>query len=246
LRSRLREAYFIGLFDSLPLLRDPMILVLLSMISFLPVLFIFVFTGAGSTTYQAVVGAIVLSLAFTGLFSSQSVYFNKHWFRFQDILVADGVSPLAYAVGLSLATFIVSIPALVVAVALLFVWVHPDVVGVLLGALASIALWISMVLTGFAIGASTKNVRRANSLPQVLSFFLGFIPPVYYTLDRLPAEVQPFALLAPTTHAAQLAKYYVGLVDLTGTDIAIGWAYLVVFAGAMAFLAIRKAHWTDP
>jgi len=246
LKNRLREAYFVGLFDSLPLLRDPMILVLLSMISFLPVLFTFVITGAGPVTYQAVVGAIVLSLAFTGLFSSQSVYFNKHWFRFQDILVADGISPTAYALGLSFATFIVSVPALAVALLLLVVWVHPDLVGLLFGALASIALWISMVFAGFAIGASTKNVRRANSFPQVLSFFLGFIPPVYYTLDRLPAEVRPIALLAPTTHAAQLAKHYVGLIHLGELDIIIGWAYLAIFAAIMAFIAIRKAHWTDP
>ena len=40
---RAREALYIGLFDSLPLLRDPMLMILLSLISFLPVLFIFVF-----------------------------------------------------------------------------------------------------------------------------------------------------------------------------------------------------------
>jgi len=223
-----------------------MMMILLSMISFLPVLFIFVFTGPGATTSQAVVGAIVLSLGFTGLFSSQSVYFNKHWFRFQDILVADGVSPLAYAIGLSLSTLIVSIPALLIAVALLVLWIQPDVLGMLLGALVSVALWVAMVLAGFAIGASTKNVRRANSLPNVLSFLLGFLPPVYYTLDRLPPEIRPFALLVPTTHAAQLAKYYVGLLPLSEVDILMGWAYLAVFGGLMAFVAVRKAHWTDP
>lgn len=246
MNRRLREAYSVGLFDSLPLLRDPMILILLSAFSFLPVLFTFVFTGVADVTYQAVVGAILLSLAFTGLFSSQSVYFNKHWFRFQDIMVADGVSPIAYAVGLSFSTVIVSLPSIVLALVLLIVWVHPDVVGLLLALLVSTAMWVSMVFTGFALGASTKNVRRANSLPQVLSFFLGFIPPVYYTLDRLPAAVQPLALLAPTTHAAQLAKYYVGLVSLGSLDLVIGWVYLIAFAALMAIIAIRKAHWTDP
>lgn len=246
MKRPLREAYFIGLFDSLPLLRDPMILVLLSAFSFLPVLFTFVFTGIGPITHQAVVGAIVLSLAFTGLFSSQSVYFNKHWFRFQDIMVADGISPMAYAIGLSFATFIVSLPSILVAMALLVVWVGPDAVGLAFAVLVAVAMWISMVFTGFALGASTKNVRRANSLPQVLSFFLGFVPPVYYTLDRLPAEIQPLALLAPTTHAAQLAKHYVGLISIGDLDILIGWIYLAAFAAIMAFIAMRKAHWTDP
>ena len=244
--SRLREAYYIGLFDSLPLLRDPMILVLLSMISFLPVLFTFVFTGSGDSTQGALVGAIVLSLAFTGLFSAQSVYFNKHWFRFQDMLVASKVSPASYAFGLSLSTFIVSLPSLVLALGMLLAARPVPVLDILLAMVVSIALWISMLFTGFAIGASTKNVRRANSLPQVLSFFLGFIPPVYYPLDRLPASMQPLALLAPTTHAAQLAKHYFGLLNLGPTDILIGWAYMLGFSAIMAFVAMRRAHWTDP
>lgn len=246
MKTRLREAFYIGLFDSLPLLRDPMILVLLSMISLLPVLFAFVFIGGGPTTLGALVGAIVLSLAFTGLFSAQSVYFNKHWFRFQDILVASPVSPASYAFGLSLSTFIVSIPSLVIALVLILTARPVAILDVLLALVVSLALWISMLFTGFAIGASTKNVRRANSLPQVLSFFLGFIPPVYYPLSQLPPEVQPLALLSPTTHAAQLAKHYFGLLTLSGTEIVIGWAYMIAFAAVMAVVALRRAHWVDP
>ena len=246
MRKRLREAFYIGMFDSLPLLRDPAILVLLSMISMLPVLFTFVFTGTGPSTDQALVGAVVLSLAFTGLFSAQSVYFNKHWFRFQDILVASPVSPASYAFGLSLSTFIVSIPTLAIALGLILANHAVPVLGLLLAISVSLALWVSMLFTGFALGASTKNVRRANTLPNVLAFFLGFIPPVYYPLDRLPESIQPFALLAPTTHAAQLAKHYVGLIVVPDSQILIGWAYMVGFAGLMAFLALRRAHWTDP
>ena len=88
MRMRLREALYIGLFDALPLLRDPMMMLMVSMLSFLPVLFIFVFAGTGGSALQSLVGAVVLTLAFTGLLSAQSVYFNKHWFRFQDIFVA--------------------------------------------------------------------------------------------------------------------------------------------------------------
>ena len=246
MRKRIREALYIGLFDSLPLLRDPAILLLLSMFSLLPVLFTFVFTGGGSMTQQALVGAIVLSLAFTGLFSAQSVYFNKHWFRFQDMLVASPVSPASYAFGLSVSTFIVSVPSLVIALLLLVAARPVQLLDVGLAMVVSLALWISMLFTGFAIGASTKNVRRANSLPQVLSFFLGFIPPVYYPLSQLPPEIQPFALLAPTTHAAQLAKHYFGLVSLGVNDIVIGWTYMLAFSALMAYVALKRAHWVDP
>src|SRR5437773_12539110 len=75
---------------------------------------------------------------------------------------------------------------------------------------------------------------------------MGFLPPVYYPLSRLPAIAQPFAMLIPTTHAAQLAKYYFGLIQLPASELVIGWAYLLGFAALMGFLASRRAHWGDP
>src|SRR5437870_10496312 len=247
LKSRIREALYIGLFDALPLLRDPMLLVVISLFSFLPVIFIFVFADQKSAM-QSLVGAIVLTFSFTGLFASQSVYFNKQWFRFQDMLVASKVSPASYAVGLSVSGLVVALPGVVVALVLLLLSGPMPAAGVLLLLATSLLLWIGLVFVGFAIGATTKNARRANSIPQVLSIALGFLPPVYYPLDRLPAYpiAKAFAMLIPTTHAAQLAKYYFGLVDIPGWQVALGWAYLLGFAALMGFLASRRAHWVDP
>ncbi len=243
---RAREAVYIGLFDSLPLLRDPMLLILLSLIAFLPVLFIFAFGVGGGALLASVVGAIVLSLAFAGIGSAQSVYFNKHWFRFQDIFVASRVSPISYALGLSVSTLLVSLPALVIAFAVLMLDTPMGVLGLL--ALLAVAglTWMAMLLMGFALGASTKNTRRANSLPQLLGLLLGFLPPVYYPLSQLPPALQPLALALPTTNAAQLAKYYAGLIPLTPLEFWFGWAYLVGFVAAMVVIASRMAHWMDP
>ena len=77
-----------------------MLLVVISLFAFLPVIFIFVFADQASAV-QSLIGAIVLTFSFTGLFASQSVYFNKQWFRFQDMFVASKVSPASYALGLS-------------------------------------------------------------------------------------------------------------------------------------------------
>src|SRR5438132_13590661 len=245
LKSRIREALYIGLFDALPLLRDPMLLVVISLFSFLPVIFIFVFADQKSAV-QSLVGAIVLTFSFTGLFASQSVYFNKQWFRFQDMLVASRVSPASYAVGLSVSGLVVALPGVLVALALLLLSGPWTAVGVLLLLATSLLMWIGLVFVGFAIGATTKNARRANSIPQVLSIALGFLPPVYYPLSFLPAIARPLAMLIPTTHAAQLAKFYFGLIQISTSEIVIGWAYLLGFAALMGFLASRRAHWVDP
>src|SRR5213596_2310923 len=245
LKSRIREAIYIGMFDALPLLRDPMLLVVISLFSFLPVIFIFVFADQKSAM-QSLVGAIVLTFSFTGLFASQSVYFNKQWFRFQDMLVASKVSPASYAVGLSVSGLVVALPGVLVALVLLLLSGPAPAFGILVALATSLLLWIGLVFVGFAIGATTKNARRANSIPQVLSIALGFLPPVYYPLSRLPAIAQPIAMLIPTTHAAQLAKYYFGLISIPASEVVIGWAYLLGFAALMGFIASRRAHWVDP
>ena len=245
MKSKIREALYIGLFDALPVLRDPMLLVIISLFAFLPVIFIFVFADQQSAR-QSLVGAIVLTFSFTGLFASQSVYFNKQWFRFQDMFVASKVSPASYALGLSLSGLVIALPGVFVAFVLLLLSGPADAVGILLLLGTSIILWIGLVFVGFAIGATTKNARRANSIPQVLSIAMGFLPPVYYPLSRLPALAQPFAMLIPTTHAAQLAKYYYGLITITASEVAISWVYLLGFAALMGFLASRRAHWVDP
>ena len=243
---RVREAVYIGLFDSLPLLRDPMLMILLSLISFLPVLFIFVFSAGESAFLQSVVGAIVLSLAFAGIGSAQSVYFNKHWFRFQDIFEASRVSPISYALGLSVSTLIISLPAIVIAFVILALDTTAGPYGLLAVLAVSAVTWMTMLLMGFALGASTKNTRRANSLPQLLGLLLGFLPPVYYPLSLVPSYLQPLAMLIPTTQAAQLSKYYAGLLTISPAEIVFGWAYLIGFAVVLAVLAARMAHWTDP
>ncbi len=246
MRTKLRQAFYIGLFDSLPTLRDPGILFLLSLLSFLPVLFIYVFAGTGSAALGSIAGATVLILSFTGLNAAQSVYFNKHWFRFQDMLVATGVSPTTYALGLSMGTLIVSSPAVALSLGLLLAGSFPGIIQILLALASILILWVAMIFIGFSIGTATKNLRRANSLPPILSIALGFLPPVYYPLSRLPSYLQPLALLVPTTEAAQLVKYYFGLLPLSAFDIQISWLYLAAFAGVAAFLAVRRANWVDP
>src|SRR5438046_7343884 len=143
LKSRIREALYIGLFDALPLLRDPMLLVVISLFSFLPVIFIFVFADQKSAM-QSLVGAIVLTFSFTGLFASQSVYFNKQWFSFQAMLVASKVSPASYAVGLSVSGLVVALPGVLVALVLLLLSGSAPAFGILVASVASRLPWVGL------------------------------------------------------------------------------------------------------
>ena len=243
---KLNEVLYIGLWDALPFLRDPMLFAIISGLAFFPVLFLALFTG--SAALPALVGAAVMSLAFLGLSIAQSVYFNKHWFRFQDILVASPVSPLSYALGLSLSSLIGSTPALVLSFSILIYYVPVAPLNFLAVLAVSALLWLGLVFIGYTIGLSVKNTRKANSIPQILGFVLGFLPPVYYPLSLLPTFLRPVAMLVPTTDAAQLAKYYFGLLptSLSQTEVFTSWAYLLGFVALMVFITARKAHWVDP
>src|SRR5207244_7447814 len=102
--------------------------------------------------------------SFTGLFASQSVYFNKQWFRFQDMLVASKVSPASYAVGLSVSGLVVALPGVLVALVLLLLSGPTSVAGIFLLMSTSLILWIGLVFVGFAIGAATQNPRLATAI----------------------------------------------------------------------------------
>src|SRR5256712_7930299 len=143
-----------------------MLLVVISLFSFLPVIFIFVFADQKSAT-QSLVGAIVLTFSFTGLFASQSVYFNKQWFRFQDMLVASKVSPASYAVGLSVSGLVVALPGVVVALVLLLLSGPMPAAGGFLLFATSLLLCVGLVFLGFSIRATNKNARPAHAVPQI-------------------------------------------------------------------------------
>src|SRR5438132_11043683 len=150
---------YIGLFDALPLLRDPMLLVVISLFSFLPVIFIFVFADQASAV-QSLIGAIVLTFSFTGLFASQSVFFNKQWFRFQDMFVASKVSPASYALGLSLSGLVVALPGVVVASVFLLLSGASSAAGVVLLLSPAFLLRIRSLVRGFSLAAPAQK-RRA-------------------------------------------------------------------------------------
>ncbi|MBI5001696.1 MAG: ABC transporter permease [Euryarchaeota archaeon] len=246
MKRRLSEAFYIGMLDILPLLRDPMILIMISLISFMPVIFIGLMASGTAIAVQSLIGAVVLTLFFGGIQVAQSSYFNKHWFRFQDIYVASPVRPVSYAMGLSISTIIGALPATLIAVAILvFIW-PVSVLGIVMLVAVSLLLWASTVFLGFTLGSSLKDTRKANSIPQVLGFVLGFMPPVYYPLSVLPVWLQPIAMLSPTTHAAQLAKYYLGLIAIPEWQVIVGWTYLFGFLGLMVMLAKRWSKWVDP
>src|SRR5438445_11951447 len=138
-----------------------MLLVVISLFSFLPVIFIFVVATAPGAAIQSLIGAIVLTFSFTGLFASQSVYFNKQWFRFQDMLVASRVSPASYAVGLSVSGLVVALPGVVVALVLLLLSGPMPAAGVFLLLATSLLLWFGLVFVGSLMGSVSMNARRA-------------------------------------------------------------------------------------
>ncbi len=240
----LREIVFIGLFDILPTLRDPMALVFLGQTSLLPVFFVYVLAG-GDPAMNALAGSIVLSFTLTGIETSSSVYLNKNWFRFQDMYVASGIRPFSYAFGLAFGTLVLSGFTVMFSLVVVLAVGKASIVGCLLGLTGGLMLWLSFVLLGFTIGSRTQNIQRVNSMPPVLALLLGYIPPVYYSISNLPLWLQWLALALPTTNAANLLKHYLGLERTSPEYVLVAWVYLLVFALVAITLSSRYATWTE-
>ncbi|RLI42197.1 hypothetical protein DRO69_10670, partial [Candidatus Bathyarchaeota archaeon] len=112
----LRDMLIIAELKSLPdLKRQPLLLIVIGMLSGLPLFFILVFGGQLS---YGLVGALVATVGFIGLMAAiQDVTWDRY-VKIREIIVAMPVHPLSYAMGIALAPLIISAPGLLFFIAL--------------------------------------------------------------------------------------------------------------------------------
>ncbi len=110
----LRDTLIIAWIKSFPdFRRNPMMLVLLAMISAIPLFFMMMFSGGGNMIVHGLIGAMVSSVAFAGVNSGiQDISWDRY-VKIREMIVAMPVHPASYALGIALAPLLVSIPSLI-------------------------------------------------------------------------------------------------------------------------------------
>jgi hypothetical protein len=226
--------------------RNPLMLLLLAVISAIPLFFMLMFSSGGTVIVHGLIGAMVSSVAFAGVMSGiQDISWDRH-VKIREMIVAMPVHPASYALGIALAPLLISIPSLVVFGAItaylgfinleILMWIVP----------ALLTVWAAMSTMGFMI--STYLFRASpmvlNNLSNLLGIGFIFIPPVYFSEAQL-GGLSWLSIIAPTSNVAGLIRYYAGLLPLSTEIVIIRWATLILMTLAFTTLISLKSKWRE-
>jgi ABC-type multidrug transport system permease subunit len=240
-----KDAVIITALKSLPdLKRQPLMLLLVGLISSMPLYFIVVLGGKLSL---GLVGAMVSAVSFIGMSAAiQDMSFDKY-LKIREMIVAMPVHPMSYAVGVALAPLILSIPSLVFFGATALIVGGLTLTSLFWAAIAMVLCWASVSSLGFLISTYLQKASpyTLNSLSNVLGILLGFIPPVYYPEEVL-GNFSWISAIFPTSNAASLIRVYSGSLVLPFEAVIGRWLILIVTTIAFAAITAKKARWREP
>ena len=239
-RKIINDSFVIALIHIKPVLRNPSLILGLIIISFFPV---FIIAMSGGLIDYGFIGAICAGVIGSGISISADIVYNKEWYKFQDMLVAAPVSPISYALGLSIFSLLQVIPdeAIFIGIAMYQGIIRVSHLPLLVALL--IMGWLCFGMLGFTIATYTKSVN-IGTISTVLSFLFSILPPVYYSLYSLPKPLQWVALLIPSTYLAEALRSVVGLSE--ANLLRINVAALTIFLIIFTLLTIKGSRWREP
>lgn len=242
-----RDAVLIGRMKAVPdLKRQPLVLVVVGLISAIP-LFFFAVTGGGEMLPHGLLGALVSTIGFIGINSAiQDIGYDRY-LKIREMIVAMPVHPASYAVGVALAPLLLSLPGMAFFIlvamgmgilpAAALLWILP----------ALLLCWAALSAIGFII--STYLYRGSpytlNNVANILGLGFVFIPPVYYPADLL-GPLRGISYVIPTANVAELIRGYVGLAPLSADTALLRWLILLATTIGCTALTAAKAKWREP
>jgi ABC-2 type transport system permease protein len=185
-----------------------------------------------------------MALVGYGLALGQDISFYKTEYKIQDVFVASPVSPLTYMTGLALSELLFGLPALIVLTALAASFATSMINLPLL--LSNIVLiWGAMSAMGFFLSSHMLHMRNATQVISFVNVILAVIPPVYYSIERLPLALHYLAYLLPTTHASIILQYIMGLPTPKEWSLGLGISVQLAYLVGLVLLAKTKAIWRE-
>lgn len=247
IRKILQDTFLIAWIKSYPdFRRNPLMLLLLAMISAIPLFFMLMFSSGGSVIVHGLIGAMVSSVSFAGVMAGiQDISWDRY-VKIREMIVAMPVHPASYALGIALAPLLISIPSLIffgaITVFLGFltletlVWIVP----------ALIIVWAAMSTMGFMISTYLfkSSMMVLNNLSNLLGIGFIFIPPVYFSEAQL-GSLSWISIIIPTSNVAGLIRSSMGLLPLSIEALIVRWAVLIATTSAFIMLTFIKAKWRE-
>jgi ABC-2 type transport system permease protein len=234
-------SYYLGI---VPMIRIPTLLPFVFATPF-TILFILFVSGQPTLFAYGLSGAITMTVAQQGLFLGADLTNYKIEHKFQSIVVASPVSPFTYMFSVALSELTFAIPALAILLVIL-AYRTPGAGAVTMFGIVVVAIltWMTTSSIGFFLSTYVLNTRTAFLTVTFISIILSVLPPVFYPMQILPAQVRWLSELVPTTHASVLIQGLSGL-PVTYTQTLTSWIALPLFTVAFLALALLKARWRE-
>ncbi|MGA9168623.1 MAG: ABC transporter permease [Nitrososphaeraceae archaeon] len=239
-KQALLIAYLTGF---LWLRRNPMSMVFTAISPF-SLLFVLFVISNGHYIQFAIAGSLVMALVGYGLALGQDISFYKTEYKIQDVFVASPVSPLTYMTGLALSELLFGLPALIVLTALAASF-GTSLINLPLLLSNIVLIWGAMSAMGFFLSSHMLHMRNATQVISFVNVILTVIPPVYYSIERLPLALHYLAYLLPTTHASIILQYTMGLPTPKEWSVGLGITVQLVYLVGLVLLAKTKAIWRE-
>jgi len=239
-KQALLIAYLTGF---LWLRRNPMSMVFTAISPF-SLLFVLFVISNGHYIQFAIAGSLVMALVGYGLALGQDISFYKTEYKIQDVFVASPVSPLTYMTGLAFSELLFGLPALIVLTALA-AYFGTSFVNLPLLLSNIVLIWGAMSAMGFFLSSHILHMINATQVISFVNVILAVIPPVYYSIERLPLVLHYFAYLLPTTHASIILQYTMGLPTPKEWSLGLGITVQLVYLVGLVLLAKTKAIWRE-
>ena len=203
------------------------------------ILLVFVWVLARDLLPFALLGSLVYSLFLIGQYVLSEAAYIRIDHRLNEMYNASPLSPEAYFLGMASGIGIGYLPTtlFLFAIALLVVPMTAGGLGAVL--LVLLAVWTISASVAYTISTLFKDMKAIWPWASLIANVLGVVPPVFYPLDRWPAEWRTVALVLPTSGGAALAEAAAGILPLTGGEVALAATTL----GLEAFVAFAVAVW---
>lgn len=223
--------------------RQPLLLIMVGLISSIPLFFILVF---GGQIGYGLIGAMVSTIGFIGINAAIQEVSADRYVKIREIIVAMPVSPLSYAVGIALAPLILSAPSLIFFMAIaIWLGVLPfSSIGWLIVSL--VLCWAALSSIGFIISTYLQraSIYTLNNMANILGLGLIFVPPVYYP-EEILGGLSWIAMIFPTSNAAGLIRVYSGSLQLSQEMVLVRWLILVMVTVVSIIVVSLKAKWRE-
>jgi ABC-2 type transport system permease protein len=102
-----------------------------------------------------------------------------------------------------------------------------------------------MSAMGFFLSSHMLHMRNATQVISFVNVILAVLPPVFYSIDIMPAVLRPLAYAVPTTHASLMLQYIMGMPTAADWSLGFGFAIQIAYLVGFIMLAKTKAIWRE-